>query len=153
LDSFYYSDVDSVDKLLTLNLIFSIPNYLEETDQLSYFSIPFFTGYKENPFIKSKRSNPIDFDYELLKSETVKINLPEIYSISQLPKRRKNLTTDLGFFQGYGKGENFIECVRTLDLKSRRLGVRNYSNIGSLFDDVVSSTLDQIVITKNVSGI
>ncbi len=151
LDTFFYVDVDSIVRPLTLNISFSIPNYIEENEDLGYFPVPFFSALKDNPFIKPKRSNPIDFEYASSKTENVKIELPKTYSISQIPNRRKNLITDLGFNQSYAKGDNYFECSRTIGVGSKRLLVKNYSKIKSFYDEVVSASRDQIVISKTVT--
>jgi len=152
LDTFYYSNIDSINQPLTLSISYSIPNYIEETEDLGYFSIPYFTALKKNPFTRPKRSNPIDFDYSVSKTENIKIELPVNYSVSQIPSKRKNLITDLGFNQVYSADKNFIECVRTTGIKSRRLAAKNYNNIKSFYDDVVAASRDQIVISKSVVG-
>lgn len=152
IDTFYYENLDSIYKPLILNISYSIPNYIEETEKLGYFSVPFFTGIKANPFTRPKRNNPIDYEYAGLKSENIKIELPENYSVSQIPTKRKNLITDLGFSQTYASGKNFIECVRTVDLRRRRLLAKNYSSIKSFYDDLVGASMDQVVISKEVSG-
>ncbi len=150
LDTFYYSNIDSINNPLTLSISYRIPNYIEETEDLVYFSIPYFTALKENPFNRPRRSNPIDFEYPVSKTENIKIELPEIYSVSQIPTKRKNLITDLGFNQVYASEKNIIECVRTIGIKSRRLSAKNYSSIRSFYDDVVGASRDQIVISKSV---
>jgi hypothetical protein len=152
LDSFYYTDLNSADNSLILNLSFSIANYVENIEQFGNFTMPFFTALKENPFVRPRRSNPIDFDYSILKSENVKIEFPESFSVSQIPKKRRVLLTNLGFSQVYGSGSNYVEAARTLDLKNRRLSVKNYQSIKSLYDDLVSSSQDQIILQKKVES-
>lgn len=78
--------------------------------------------------------------------------MPEGYTISQLPEKRKTLITDLGFSQLYSSSQNHLECLRTFDLRSRQLLSQNYSRIKSLYDEMVSSSNDQIVLTKNLTG-
>lgn len=151
LDTFFYVDVDSIARPLTLNLSFSIPNYIEENEDLGYFPVPFFSALEENPFIKPKRSSPIDFEYAFSKTEYLKIELPKAYSASQIPTKRKNLITDLGFSQSYAKGDNYIECTRTIGLRNKRLLTRDYNRIKSFYDEVVSASRDQIVINKTVT--
>lgn len=151
LDTFYYTSLDSIYQPLILNINFTIPNFLEEADPLAYFTLPFFSGFKENPFTKQKRRNPIDFRYAELNSETIKIDFPENYTLSELPKKRKRLLTNAGLNQVYSTNKNSIECSRTIDLNSRRFSVKSYQEIKSFFDDLVSSTNEQIVITKAVA--
>jgi len=152
LDTFYYENVDSVNKPLTLKLKFRIENYLEETDDLGYFPLPFFTALKENPFVRPKRINPIEYEYPFSKTENIKVELPESYIVSQIPTKRKNLITDLGFNQVYATGKNYVECVRAIGIKSRRLPAKNYGAIKSFYDDVVGASQDQIVISKSATG-
>lgn len=152
LDTFYYENVDPVNKPLTLKLKFRIENYLEETDDLGYFPLPFFTALKENPFVRPKRINPIEYEYPFSKTENIKVELPESYIVSQIPTKRKNLITDLGFNQVYATGKNYVECVRAIGIKSRRLPAKNYGAIKSFYDDVVGASQDQIVISKSATG-
>ncbi|RPI64478.1 MAG: DUF3857 domain-containing protein [Ignavibacteriales bacterium] len=152
LDTFYYENVDSVNKPLTLKLKFRIENYLEETDDLGYFPLPFFTALKENPFVRPKRINPIEYEYPFSKTENIKVELPESFLVSQIPTKRKNLITDLGFNQVYATGKNYVECVRAIGIKNRRLPAKNYGAIKSFYDDVVGASQDQIVISKSATG-
>lgn len=152
LDTFYYENVDSVNKPLTLKLKFRIENYLEETDDLGYFPLPFFTALKENPFVRPKRINPIEYEYPFSKTENIKVELPESFLVSQIPTKRKNLITDLGFNQVYAIGKNYVECVRAIGIKNRRLPAKNYAAIKSFYDDVVGASQDQIVISKSATG-
>ena len=152
LDSFYYSDVDSINKPLQLDIKFTIPNYVEETDELGYFSLPFFTGLKENPFKSPKRTNPIDFDFPELKSETIKIELPDNCLVSQIPNKRKKFITGYGFNQVHISKNNLVECNRTIDRSKRRIEIKNYADVKSLFDEMVTSNSEQVVFTKAVSG-
>ena len=151
LDSFYFENLDSVYKPIILYLSFKIPNYLEETEELVYFPMPFFTAIKKNPFIRSKRNNPIDYEYAVLNSENIKIEIPSNYTVSQIPTKRKNLITNLGLYQVYASEKNFVECARTIDLKNRRLLAKNYNSIKSFYDDVVGASMDQIVCKKAAS--
>ena len=148
LDTFFYLNIDSIYKPIILNVSFTLPNFIEESENIGYFSLPSFTSLKTNPFIRPKRIQPIEYDYPMSKTETIKVDLPQNYSISQIPKKRKNLITDLGFNQVYASGNNFVECNRTIGIKSRKLLAKNYSSIRSFYDDVVSASQDQIVINK-----
>jgi hypothetical protein len=150
LDTFYCVNIDSIYQPLILHIAFTIPNYLEETEPLGYFKLPFFSKFKENPFTKEKRINPIDFRYPELCSETIKIDFPENYSISELPAKRKRLITNAGFNQVYSSTKNYVECSRTYDLNNRRFPTKNYFEIKSLFNDLVSSANEQIVISKKI---
>jgi hypothetical protein len=152
LDTFYYTDLDSAYKPLQLNLKFSFENYIEETDQLGYFSLPFFSGLKENPFIRKTRTNPIDFEYPELKTEIIKIELPDNYKVSEVPTKRKKLITGMGFNLVCAAGKNYVECNRTFDIANRKLDKRKYLDIKSLFDEMVSSTNDQVVLTKKIDS-
>lgn len=152
LDTFYYTNTDSAYLPLQLDLKFTIQNYVEETDPLGYFSLPFFSGVKENPFKSAKRTNPIDFKYPELKSETIKIELPENYLISQIPNKKKKLITSAGFSQVHVYKDNTVECNRTIDLSRRRLELKSYKDVKSFFDELVTSNLEQVVFTKKVTG-
>ena len=78
--------------------------------------------------------------------------MPDVYSVSQIPSKRKNLITDMGFNQVYVSGNNYVECTRTLGIKSRKLSAKNYNSIKSFYNDVVGASQDQVLINKVISG-
>jgi hypothetical protein len=150
LDSFYLTNLDSIYKPLIVNFNFTIPDYLEEAEPLAYFNLPFFSGFKENPFTKQKRVNPVDFRYAEINTESVKIEFPDTYMLTELPAKRKKMIINGSLNQVYFTNKNTIECGRTTDINSRRYIVKSYQDIKSFFDELVSSTNEQIVITKKV---
>jgi len=152
LDSFYYTNTDSISLPLILNLVYTIPDFVEVTDSLAYFTLPFMSGIKENPFIKSTRRNPIDLKYSELSNETVKLGFPDGFSVVEVPAKRKRLITNANFSQIYLSGKSFIECTRTIDFNTRRFPARNYADIKALFDEMVSSGNEQVVLVKRNPG-
>ena len=148
LDSFNYSDVDSLKEPLVLDLYYHIPGFLEEMDSLSFFTVPLLTGESKNIFVREKRSFPVDFDYETTLSEKVEIHLADCYQLSELPERLSTYMSSLFFSKIYFTSENTIECNRSFKLKRTRFPVIEYIKLRQVYDIMVNSDQDQIVVTR-----
>ena len=148
LDSFNYSDIDSLKKPLKLDLYYHIPDFLEEIDSLSFFKIPLLTAESENIFVREKRSFSVDFNYKTKFSENVKINFADCYQLNDFPKRLSTYISSLSFRKIYFKIDNSIECNRSYDLKKTRFSVMEYPNLREIYETMVNSDQDQIVITR-----
>ncbi len=148
LDSFSYSDVDSLKKPLVLDLYYHIPEFLEEMDSLSFFTLPLLTGKSENIFVRNKRYFPVDFDFETTFSEKVEISMADCYQLNELPERSNTKMSSLFFSKIYFKLENTIECNRSFKLRRTRFPVIEYTKLRQIYDIMVNSDQDQIVVTR-----
>ena len=148
LDSFNYADVDSIKKPLVLDIYFHIPEYTEDTGSLIFFTVPLFTAEKKNVFVREKRSFPVDFNFEQTISEKVNLKLADCFQLNELPEKSKANMSALFFNKIYFTGDNSIECNRSFKLNRTRFMPREYQKLRQIYEKMVNSDQDQIVITK-----
>ncbi len=147
LDTFYYTGIDSIESPLILNLSYTLPEFIERTDKLAYFSPPLFSNVLVNPFTSSKRYYSVDFDFNLLTKEEIKLSWDDNFAVLEVPKLKKTSMSDFSYNQIYFSGQNYVECMRIEDCKKRRIHVKNYSRLRNIYDEMVFASEDQVVLS------
>lgn len=153
VDTFYYTDADSINKPITLTIKYSMPDYLNETDQYVYLTLPLITSTKTNPFVKPTRYSSIDFPYPLITNEELKLNLPKNLNAVQLPESKRSGIDNLYVYNiGYSRGDNFILCQRRTNLYNRKIPGKNYPAIKTIYEEMAAGDQRQIVLTKTAEN-
>ena len=148
LDTFSYTDMDSCQKPLQLNMTFSVPAYAQESGNLAYFPVPLLSAFKKNPFVHEKRNFPVDYEYEYDLSETVKITLADGYVLEEKPEIFKSASKSVLFNKIYFTGENQLECRRNFKINNKQVNTIEYERLRQVYEDIVNSDMDQIVLTR-----
>lgn len=148
IDTFYYDNIENYDEVLTLNIQYSIPDFIEEADDLSYIHVPLFSAISENPFKSEKRLYSVDFSYDEMVIEDVKLNMPEDYSVLELPEYTKLRVSDYTFSKSFFANKEYIKCTRIKNLRTRKIHQKFYKNIKKMYEGIVSSDEQQIVLKK-----
>ncbi len=148
IDTFYYSDLDSLEKPLLLTIKYKLPAYSEENDGFIYFTPPFITMLEKNPFEKEKRVFPVDYSYKYEVRETFNLDIPKEYRIIEKPKTKKANLANFRFSKIFFGTENNLECRRNYSRKRTRFSVREYPELRNAFDKIVESDQDIIVLEK-----
>ncbi|MGD9898663.1 MAG: hypothetical protein AB7T22_06005, partial [Calditrichaceae bacterium] len=146
LDSFVCENLDSIEMPLTVELFYHLPEYTNDTGTIVYFTPPFITRTKKNPFIREKRQFPVDYLYDYTQTETIMINFPDSYSISEKPKVSSGRMENLSFSKIYFGNENSIECRRKFNLGRTQFQPKEYTILRKIYDTIVNSDQDQIVL-------
>ncbi|MGD9488580.1 MAG: DUF3857 domain-containing protein [Calditrichaceae bacterium] len=149
LDSFNCENLDSIDLPLTVDLFYHLPDYINDTGTIAYFTPPFMTRTKKNPFIREQRQFPVDYSSDFTKSETININFPDTYSISEKPRIASGRMENLSFTKIYFENGNSIECRRKFNLGRTQFQPKEYMTLRKIYDIIVSSDQDQIVLNHS----
>ncbi|MBL1215507.1 MAG: DUF3857 domain-containing protein [Ignavibacteriae bacterium] len=145
LDSFYYSGADDCEVPLELNLSYTLPDYIEETDELVYFSFPLFSAISENPFKRERRTYSIDFRHAQLITEEIKLMIPDKLKLLEVPGATKSGVTNYTYTKLLFSGKNYIKCTRISNLRTRSVHQREYKQIKQMYEKMISSDQEQIV--------
>jgi len=148
IDTFYYSELDSIEKPLLLTIKYKLPAYCEETSGLMYFTPPFITLFKNNPYKKDRRDFPIDYQYAYDARETINLKIPDGYKILEKPKTKKAVMSKFNFTKIFFGSENELECKRNYSRKKTHFSVAEYSKLKAVFDKIVESDQDLVVLKK-----
>lgn len=148
LDSFNYAGIDSINSPLILTVAYTIPNYVLSADNYFYFAPPLFSNISENPFVRSKRTYSICFPYDNYKSEKLKLEYPEGFTVNELPKGGSAELTNYTYRKYYSRGNNYIECTRSTHLKQRIISYKAYTELKEMYNSMISMDQQQIVLSK-----
>lgn len=146
LDSFIVTNFDSLSKPLELTFYFKLPDYVQKVGNLVYFQPPLFTKIDDNPFKSKIRYFPIDYSKTVMYSERVKINLPESYKTSEIPKRVKRNIPKFTFSTFYFASDNIIEINRNYRRNKIQFHQNEYHDLRNMFDRIVEADDSQIII-------
>jgi hypothetical protein len=148
LDSFSYSNQDDCKAPLELNLSYTLPDYIDETDELVYFSFPLFSAISENPFKRERRSYSIDFWHAQLISEEIKLIIPDDLKLLEVPGATKSGVTNYTYTKMLFSGKDYLKCSRMSNLRTRSVHQREYKQIKKMYEKMISSDQEQIVFQR-----
>ena len=151
LDTFYYANMDSIKKPLELNIKYTLPNYLSEAAGLVYFTAPFYTAISKNPFVREKRLFPIDYDYKETVQEKVEMDLPKDFTPNDIPQSIGGSIKELSFTKFNSTIGNKIDSERDFILHQRKIPFNHYKELKKLYDKIVTSDQEQIILSKTTS--
>lgn len=147
LDSFLYTNENEIDLPLELELTYNVPEYAEGNGDILYFSPPFITAIEKNPFVRERRSFPVDYSYAYTISEAIEINIPRNYSISDEPKPYSERFRNFSFSKTYFSLTDVIKCKRKLEIKRKSFHPGEYQHLREIYGKIVSSDQEQFVIS------
>lgn len=148
VDTVYYSLTDSTTGQMKININYTLPEYADLSQDMSYLRIPMFTNTEKNPFTRKERNFPVDFKYKIYSSEKVKFILPEGISVSEKPERSKEEIPECTYRRTYFSGDNYIECSRSYNLKSNIVMPKYYGEIRKLYEEMASADQEEVVFKK-----
>jgi len=148
LDTFTISNLDSIYKPLEMSITFNIPEYAQIIENMIYFSPVLLTKLNDNPFKKEKRLFPVDYSYTVSLSEISKIVLPEVFKISELPKKTKTSIKKISFISLMLKSDNTIEITRNYRRRKTSVSPYEYKDLKKMYDKMLEADESQIVLEK-----
>jgi len=148
LDTFTISNLDSIYKPLEMSITFNIPEYAQIIENMIYFSPVLSTKLNDNPFKKDKRLFPVDYSYTVSQSEISKIVIPELFKISELPKKTKTSIKKISFISLMLKSDNTIEITRNYRRRKTSVSPYEYKDLKKMYDKMVEADESQIVLEK-----
>jgi hypothetical protein len=147
IDSILIQDSDNIYKPLSITITASIPDYIQTTDKLVYFSLPYLSKIKSNPFKNQKRYFPVDYPYPFADFEKIKIKIPAGYILSELPAKSKMSFQKMSFNLFYFTAENEIEIQRVFKINAVSYPPPEYKNLRQLYDEVVTADQKQVIFS------
>lgn len=143
--------IDSLMKLedpINVHYEFRLKQPLGES--LIYLSPIFGDGWRDNPFKAADRKYPVEMPYVMDNTYIFSLELPEGYTVDELPKSAKVLFNgDQGLFEYLiGRQDNMIQLRCHLKLAKANFPAEDYSSLRDFFGYVVKKESEQIVLKK-----
>lgn len=151
VDTFYYTNLDSVTKPLELTIKYSLPDYVSGTGNIIYIKAPLYTALSENPFVQDKRQVEVDYPYRENVQEKIIIKIPNNMKSMDIPLGSGGSIPELSFSRLNSTHDNEIDCERNLVMYDRRIPRNHYQELKELYNKIVSSDQEQIVLSESGS--
>jgi hypothetical protein len=118
-------------------------------DKIFVNPLLFFTRTK-NPFNQEKRQMPIYFGYPKQEKENLNIEIPEGYAIESLPKPVKISfeNSEFVYSLNISSTENKIQIICSQEIKNDIFNADQYEGLKDLFQKVISSQTEKIVLKR-----
>lgn len=119
-------------------------------NDLVYLSPVLWGGYKSNPFTAAERRYPVEMSYPINESYYFNFEIPEGYTVDEMPKSLKaSYNLNEGFFEYLiQRTGNTIQLKSSLVLKKAIFDPEDYSSLRDFFALVVKKQAEQIVFKK-----
>lgn len=115
-----------------------------------YINPMFNEAFKENLLKSTERLYPIEIPHAIDYSYTLNLQLPEGYTVEELPKSAKVLLNETdGFFEYMiGKQDGLIQLRSHIKIRRANFGPEEYNVLRNFFGYVVKKHAEQIVLKK-----
>lgn len=149
--SYKVENLDSLEKNVKVASDVEISDYAVVTSDKIFFNPLFFEQMDENPFKTEKRAFPIDFAHPIDKVIVAKIQIPEGYTVSELPKSVvfKSPDNSLRFVYSSNVTGNNISITCKFVIGKTVYMSQDYGIIKEIFNQIVAKEGEQIVLKKN----
>jgi hypothetical protein len=145
LDSIYYPSVEKY--------TVEISNKAQQVNDLILISPLLIEQVTANPFKTDNRQFPVDFGYGQDKMVSVKIKIPDGYTVSELPKPMK-----LALPNGAGNAQvitqvsnNEVNVLYRLQIKKVVFSPNEYSYLQELYNQVIKKHSESVILKPVVN--
>jgi len=151
IDNYNITSMDSLQKPLTEHFSVSIKNRATKANNQLFINPMLLDRYTENPFKADQRVYPVDFTTAIEKTHIFTLELPDGYSIDQLPKNIKmTLPENTANFQMISSvTENKVQVLFKLNINKPVFYQPEYQNLKLFFDELVKKQSEMLIIKKN----
>ncbi len=127
-----------------------LKRHVEVVGDLTMINLHMFEQEKENIFKTDKRIYPVNYPYSSSKVSTVKLELPDSYTVSELPKPVRLVLPNKGgsFTVSYSVQENYIMMSCMVNIKQKLFLPDEYPYLKEFFAQIVKKHAEPIILKK-----
>lgn len=142
---------DNIDKPFVFKFDFSIPSKATITDKNIFINPFVWDRYTSNPFKLEKRTYPINFGYPKQEKYLASIQIPEGYTVEELPQNIAigNQEKTFTIVCNYTTSGNQITLSMLINIKKHLFVSSDYEELKELFNILVKKQSEQIVLKKS----
>ena len=125
---------------------------IENLNEKWYIKPLLFLNQKENPFKADNRETPIDFKFPFIERKIINIELPDNYTLQEIPEAIKLVMTDnLGEYAlNISQNENNIQVMSTFKLNRTLFPPSEYETIRSFYTEMLKRQNTPLVLIKKL---
>ena len=144
-----YSISDVKNTSAPINEKYTVKTNITSGDDYIYLTAMFDPQFTENRFKSDERKLPINFNYPISFKETVSIEIPEGYTIEELPKSEKiTLDEKISCLFQVIKQDNIIVIRYNFTQKEIMFLNTEYEHLKDFFAKVLSKNQEKIILKK-----
>ena len=128
----------------------SIKNKITKTTDQIFIQPVLFDSYTENPLKAEQRIYPVDFTTGFENTFLLYLNIPEGYSVEQLPKNMKMTLpgNSVSLQQLSSINDKRIQVIFKLFINKPVFYQTEYQDLKSFFDQLVKKQAEMIILKK-----
>jgi len=138
-------------KPITLSYNYTYKDCMEVIGDKIYLEPLLYFGITENDFNETERVYPVDFRYPISKTYTLNVNLPEGYTVEDLPESKRFAIQDgVGSFSFNNTVTgNKLQVSLKIDINNAIVNASYYEGFKSLFTEYLKVSQSKIVFSKS----
>lgn len=124
----------------------TIPGFASSTGHRVLIPATLFAQAYKNPFVATRRVNPVAMEYLYTRKDDVNISLPKNFSVENLPKaaETKNAVADIS--TAYANENGALHFTRNFALNGLFLETKYYGALRQYYQAIQSETNEQAVL-------
>ena len=144
------SDIDSLKTSYSLKFNGTAGNVLQnQSDLMLVSSDPFKFFENTSWLIKDKREFPIKFDYPFILNKAITINLPEGYTVRNLPGKVHKITENMDYAKNISSSGNVIYVDENFKISNSQILPSKYLETRQFFESIKNNYGEKIILIKN----
>jgi len=150
IKSYTIDNLDSLNKSVKSQYdVEMLENSIVTSDKI-FFNPLFFEQITENPFKSENRTYPVDFGYNRDKICVVKVEIPQGYAISELPKTVifKSPDNSLKYTYTVTNIGNVINFTCKMNISKTVFLPQDYAVLKEIYNQIFAKNAEQVVLKK-----
>jgi uncharacterized protein len=150
IDNYNVTNLDSLKLPVKEDFTITLKNKVTKTNNQIFVQPVMFDSYTENPLKAAERLYPVDFTTALEKTFIFYLDIPEGYTVEQLPKNIKMaLAQNTASLQMMSTmNENKVQVLFKLFINKSIYYQTEYLDLKAFFDELVKKQAEMLVLKK-----
>jgi hypothetical protein len=143
-------NIDSIYQPVIADYSVTIDNQVNEIGNEIYVLPMFYHQQKENPFLMNSRKYPVDYGYNIEKTVTSSIEIPENYVVSELPAtvRLKLPENAASLTYLVTQSGNIINVKSIFSINKIMFLPSEYNSLREFYDQVIKKHAEPIILKR-----
>ena len=152
--SYEFDMVDSVYNPVVETYQIELSNKAEKMGDMVLLNPYLLEQMTQNPFKTDKRTYPVDFGYCRDKTLTIKIKIPEGYTVSEVPKPIKIVTPQNGATAMISVSPTLQEVVVVTKIQIRKPNFtpEEYEYLQELYNQVIKKQAEPVILKPSINS-
>lgn len=139
---------DDADVPFTVRFELEIPGWAQVTSQRILVPVEVFGTRRKNPFESTRRTLPVVFDYALVTTDRVRLEIPDGWTVESAPSSMTS-STPIGSHQFAARPDgSHVLIERAFDVNAIAIPATQYSSVRMLYTSAMSDP-ERLVLRAN----